>query len=197
MLLRKSRHGEESRRALRSCPPSMESKAGSKFLFYLATLSKSRFTFFRTHSRGTAALEFGLAVPLLALLLTAIVEIGFSMYQAMQANYAAEAGLAYAAKNGWDSSGIASAATGSTGLSGMTATPTQFCGCASYTGLATATCGATCSGGGTAGQYIRNQRLAHAHVDHRHDGFRPAVQLLGAIDPEAELAPWRRDRISM
>ena len=104
--------------------------------------------------RGTAALEFGLAVPLLALLLTAIVEIGFSMYQAMQTNYAAEAGLAYAAKNGWDSSGIASAATGSTGLSGMTATPTQFCGCPSSTGIATVTCGATCSGGQTAGQYI-------------------------------------------
>ena len=147
--------------------------------------------------RGTAALEFGLAVPLLALLLTAIVEIGFSMYQAMQANYAAEAGLAYAAKNGWDATGIASAVTGSTGLSGMTATPTQFCGCPTYTGLTAATCGDTCSGGQTAGQYIRIQRLPHTHVDHRHDGFRPAVQLLGAIDPEAKLAPWRKYRISM
>ena len=105
--------------------------------------------------RGTAALEFGLAAPLLALLITAIVEIGFSMYQAMQANYAAEAGLAYAAKNGWNSTGIASAATGSTGLSGMTATPTQFCGCPSSTGIATATCGTTCSSGQTAGQYIK------------------------------------------
>jgi Flp pilus assembly protein TadG len=105
--------------------------------------------------RGTAALEFGLAVPLLAILLTAIVEIGFSMYQAMQTNYAAEAGLAYAAKNGWDATGIASAVTGSTGLSGMTATPTQFCGCSSYTGIANATCGTTCSSGQTAGQYIK------------------------------------------
>ncbi len=99
--------------------------------------------------RGTAALEFGLAVPLLAILITAIVEIGFSMYQAMQVNYAAEAGLAYAAKNVWDSTGIASAATGSTGLSGMTATVTRFYGCSGYTGIG------TCPMGQTAGQYIK------------------------------------------
>jgi hypothetical protein len=99
--------------------------------------------------RGTAALEFGLAVPLLALLLTAIVEIGFGMYQAMQVNYAAEAGLAYAAKNGWDSTGIASAATSSTGLPGVTATPTQFYGCPSPTGIG------ACPAGQTAGQYIK------------------------------------------
>ena len=105
--------------------------------------------------RGTAALEFGLAVPLLAIIITAIVEIGFGMYQAMQVTYAAEAGLAYAAKNGWDSTAIASAATSSTGLSGMSATPTQFCGCPSSTGIATVACGATCSSGQTAGQYIK------------------------------------------
>ena len=109
----------------------------------------------RRACRGTAALEFGLAVPLLALLITAIVEIGFSMYQAMQVTYAAEAGLAYAAKNGWDSAGITSAAVNSTGLSGMSASPTQFCGCPSATGIATATCGTTCASGDTAGQYIK------------------------------------------
>jgi Flp pilus assembly protein TadG len=109
----------------------------------------------RRACRGTAALEFGLAVPLLALLITAIVEIGFSMYQAMQVTYAAEAGLAYAAKKGWDSTGIANAATSSTGLSGMSSSPTQFCGCPSATGIATATCGTTCSSGDTVGQYIK------------------------------------------
>ena len=114
----------------------------------------------RRHAqRGTAALEIALAVPLLVLLLTAVIEIGFAMYQAMQVNFAAEAGLAYAAKNGWDSAGITSAATGSSGLSGMSSTASQFCACPSATGLANATCGATCSSGSgsplLAGQYIQ------------------------------------------
>jgi Flp pilus assembly protein TadG len=104
---------------------------------------------------GTAALEFGLAIPLLALLVTGIVEIGFSMYQAMQATYAAEAGLAYAAMNGWSSRGITSAATNATGLSGMTATATQFYGCPSATALVTATSGTTCASGSAPGQYIK------------------------------------------
>ncbi len=103
---------------------------------------------------GTAALEFGLAIPFLAILVTGIVEIGFSMYQAMQVTYAAEAGLAYAAKKGWDSTGITNAAVNSTGLSGMSVTPTQFCGCPSATALTNATCGTTCTSGDTAGQYI-------------------------------------------
>ena len=104
---------------------------------------------------GTAALEFGLAIPFLAILVTGIVEIGFSMYQAMQVTYAAEAGLAYAAKKGWDSTGITNAAVNSTGLSGMSVTPTQFCACPSATGLTTATCSTTCSSGNEAGQYIK------------------------------------------
>jgi len=104
---------------------------------------------------GTAALEFGLAIPFLAILVTGIVEIGFSMYQAMQVTYAAEAGLAYAAKNGWDSTGITNAAVNSTGLSGMSVAPTQFCGCPAASGLTTATCGTTCTSGNEAGQYIK------------------------------------------
>ncbi|MGO9486907.1 MAG: TadE/TadG family type IV pilus assembly protein [Rhodomicrobium sp.] len=105
--------------------------------------------------KGTAALEFGLAIPFLAVLVTGIVEVGFSMYQAMQVTYAAEAGLACAAKNGWNASSIESAATGATGLTGMTATATQFCGCPSTTAIATATCGTACASGYTAGQYIK------------------------------------------
>jgi Flp pilus assembly protein TadG len=104
---------------------------------------------------GMAALEFGLAVPLLVILLTAIAEIGFSMYQAMQVVYAADAGLAYAAKNGWDSSGITTAAQNATGLSGMSATPTQYCGCPTATGITPATCSSTCASGNTAGQYVK------------------------------------------
>ncbi len=119
-------------------------------------LGKSRYgKAVRRALAGTAALEFGLAIPFLAILVTGIVEIGFSMYQAMQVTYAAEAGLAYAAKKGWDSTGITNAAVNSTGLSGMSVTPTQFCGCPAASGLTTATCGTTCTSGNEAGQYIK------------------------------------------
>jgi Flp pilus assembly protein TadG len=119
-------------------------------------LGKSRKGKGRRRARaGLAALEFGLAVPLLVLILTAIAEIGFGMYQAMQVAYAADAGLAYATKNGWDSAGITNAAQISTDLSGINATPAQFCGCPSASGIAIATCGTTCASGSTAGQYIK------------------------------------------
>jgi Flp pilus assembly protein TadG len=109
----------------------------------------------RRTRRGTAALEFGLAVPLLAVLVTAIVEIGYTVYQAMQVNYAAEAALGYAAKHGWDATGIANTATNASGLSGASVTPSQYCACPSATGLANATCGTACSSGSAAGQYIK------------------------------------------
>jgi Flp pilus assembly protein TadG len=105
--------------------------------------------------KGVAALEFGLAVPLLAVLITAIVEIGYSMYQAMQVAYVAESGLGYAQKYGWKSSDIARSAANSTSLSGVTVTPTQYCACPSASGLATAACGSSCSSGSAAGQYIK------------------------------------------
>jgi hypothetical protein len=40
------------RKMARAYPLLMESKAGSKFLFYRASLSENRFTLFRTHSGG-------------------------------------------------------------------------------------------------------------------------------------------------
>ncbi len=87
--------------------------------------------------------------------LTAIVEIGFSVYQAMQVNYAAEAGLGYAAKYGWKSSDIQNNVKNATKLSGLTVTPSQFCACPGATGLVTATCGTNCTSGLAAGQYIK------------------------------------------
>lgn len=103
---------------------------------------------------GTAAIEFGLAIPMLAILLAGIIEVGFSMYQAMQATYAAEAGLFYAAKNGWNATGIENAAVNAASLRGISANATQFCGCPGATGIAAATCGSTCASGFQAGQYI-------------------------------------------
>ncbi len=109
----------------------------------------------RRDRKGTAAIEFGIAIPLLAILVTGIVEIGFSIYQAMQVTVAAEAGLFYAAKNGWSPTGIENAAVNATPLSGMSATATQSCGCPSSTGIAmVASCTAICPSGSLPSQYI-------------------------------------------
>ena len=111
----------------------------------------------RARRRGTAAMEFGLAIPFLLILLVGTVEIGFATYEAMQVYNSAEAGALYAAKNGFDATAISGAVVSATSLSGITASPApaQFCGCPSASGVVTATCGATCSSGGTAGTYVR------------------------------------------
>lgn len=108
--------------------------------------------------RGVAAVEFGLAVPFLTVLLLAITELGLGAYQAMRVADAAEAGALYAAKYGFDSSGIQAAVVNAAGTaSGVTASPApvQFCGCPDTSGIGVVSCSSTCSDGGTPGTYIR------------------------------------------
>jgi Flp pilus assembly protein TadG len=111
----------------------------------------------RAGRRGTAAIEFALAIPILLIVLVGTVEIGFAVYEAMQLYNSAEAGALYASKYGFDAGGIANSVTGATGLKGITASPAPvtFCGCPSAGGVVTATCGATCVSGGVAGTYVR------------------------------------------
>ena len=49
----------------------------------------------RRDRRGTAALEFGLAVPLLLTLIVGLTETGMAAFEAMQVKNAAEAGVVY------------------------------------------------------------------------------------------------------
>jgi len=127
-------------------------------------MSKARFARapLRLGTAGSAAIEFGLCAPLLLILLTGVVEIGRAMYGAMQAQSAVEAGMVYAAKNGWDATGIAAAVVNSTGSKAIAATPapTQFCACPSATSLLTTSCSVMCADGSAPGQYIQiNARL--------------------------------------
>jgi hypothetical protein len=116
-----------------------------------------RFTAIRRDERASTAIEFGLFVPLLVILLVGIFEIGFAMYGAMQVHNAAEAGLIYAAKKGWDQAGIAGAVVSSSGSSQIQASPapSKFCGCPSVSGVQSLACNAKCANGDTPGEYIR------------------------------------------
>lgn len=82
------------------------------------------------------------------------------MYQAMQVNAAAEAGMIYVLKNGFDPadvSGVTAAVVNATGATGVTATPapTQFYGCAESGGIVETTEDSTCSDGSTSRPYVR------------------------------------------
>jgi len=121
----------------------------------------------RKMRRGNAAVEFAVAAPLLLTMLAGVVDVGFGLFEAMQAQNAAETGALYASRHGWDQAGIIAAVTGATNVTGISATPapTQFCGCASASGVTQAACTATCSGGGAPGLYVQvNATLAHQHI---------------------------------
>src|SRR5260370_37518014 len=60
---------------------------------------------------GVAAVEFGIVVPILMLMVVATADIGVGLYSKMQVEDAAQAGAAWAIKNGFDASAISNAVT--------------------------------------------------------------------------------------
>src|SRR4051794_34109950 len=104
---------------------------------------------------GVAAVEFGIIVPILVLMVVATADIGMGFYRKMQVEDAAQAGAAWATKNGFDANLISTAVTSATSAPGISVSPApvQFCGCASGSSVSEVTCGTTCSGGTLAGTY--------------------------------------------
>jgi len=110
----------------------------------------------RRRKDGAAAVEFAVALPLLAGILLPMLDIGMATYQEMQVIDAAQAGADYALEHGWNSTAIQSAVTNATNLAGVSASPSpsNFCGCPSGSAVASATCGSTCASGLVAGSYV-------------------------------------------
>jgi Flp pilus assembly protein TadG len=107
--------------------------------------------------KGTAAVEFGMIATFLCFLLLGSIDFGMGYWEQIQVGNAARAGADYAILNGYNQTNIANAVTSATGLSSIVATPapSESCGCPSASGgIVAATCGASCSGGGTAGEYV-------------------------------------------
>lgn len=107
-------------------------------------------------TRGVAAIEFGLMIPVLSLMVVSVTDIGLAVYRKMQVEDAAQAGAQYAISHGFDTSGISSAVTSATNSTAITASPppVQFCGCPTSTGVSTVSCGTVCTGGVQAGTYM-------------------------------------------
>jgi Flp pilus assembly protein TadG len=118
----------------------------------------------RRSESGTAAIEFAILAPLLALIFVGMADLGYLMYQAMQLNSAVESGTLYIT-NGVSSSATAPIVTAMQQTGAVTGTPTATCfyGCPNGTsGIASqpGTCGSgsstsTCSNGYPPGQYFK------------------------------------------
>lgn len=103
---------------------------------------------------GTAAAEFGLTVPMLALMVVAVADIGLGVVRKMQVEDAVQLGAAYAVVHGFDASAISAIVTGGNSTISASPPPTLFCGCAAGSSVTAVDCGSTCPGGATAGRYV-------------------------------------------
>ncbi|MEN3350938.1 MAG: hypothetical protein V7632_4573 [Bradyrhizobium sp.] len=129
--------------------------AGGECLSRRRDISRRVFGRFSKDRRGAAAVEFGVLVPLLALMAVSVTDLGLAIYRKMQVENAAQAGVEYAIAHGFDVNAITAAVVNATNNTTITATPapTKYCGCATSSGVSSATCGATCPGGRLAGTY--------------------------------------------
>ncbi|HEV2551365.1 MAG TPA: TadE family protein [Stellaceae bacterium] len=92
---------------------------------------------------GNAAVEFAIIAPVLVGLLVPVADYGLYIYDQMQLNLAAQAGMEYAARNGWAPAGIQQAAVNASpalSLTVQSVTPSQFCGCPSGNTIAQQNC---------------------------------------------------------
>ncbi|HYS49085.1 MAG TPA: TadE family protein [Xanthobacteraceae bacterium] len=105
--------------------------------------------------RGSAAIEFSIAAPVMAAIFVPLIDLGMGLYRQMQVQDAAQAGAQYAMAHGWNGSAIQSAVTGATALTvSATPAPSKACGCPSEGAIAAAACGAACPDGRAAGTYV-------------------------------------------
>ncbi|QDW40181.1 pilus assembly protein [Bradyrhizobium sp. KBS0727] len=104
---------------------------------------------------GAVAVEFGFLVPVLALMVVAVIDIGLGVYRKMQVEDAAQAGVQYAIMHNFDANAISDAVTSATNSTAVAASPlpVSFCGCATGSSISTVSCGTTCPGGALAGTY--------------------------------------------
>jgi len=102
---------------------------------------------------GTAAVEFGVVVPMLALMVLAVSDLGLGLARKMQVENAVQLGSSYAVVRGFDASAISAIVTGDSSISASPA-PALYCGCATGSGISAVACGSTCPNGAMAGTYV-------------------------------------------
>ena len=124
----------------------------------------------RAPPRGVALVEFGLAAPILIVLIIGVVDFGLAFYAGLQVEGSAAAGAQYASRHSWDCNAIQNIVINTGNYSGIIApAPQQVCGCPGTGALApfvsapttlsvcpatpTTTCSGICSDGTPVGTY--------------------------------------------
>lgn len=97
----------------------------------------------RTNLQGNALVELALLLPVVAVLLTGIIDFGFMARDAIALNAAARAGAQYGFANPTDGTGIQTAALDASSLASSNLTVTEACQC--YDGAAVS-CAGPCTG---------------------------------------------------
>ena len=108
---------------------------------------KKRIRNFIAATRGNALLELGFAAPIIAIVLTGLLDIGSMAYDTMSLQNAARVGAQYGMKHPTDTAGITQAVTSATGLKAdnLTVTTNNFCECGDGSSV---TCGGVCADSG-------------------------------------------------
>ena len=124
-------------------------------------------------TRGQAAVELALSVPLLLMMFLVVVETGRAFYIAISVSNAARAGVQYGSQNlstAADNAGMqAAAANDAPNIVGMTTTATHFCQCANGTA-------STCLSTDCAGSH----RLLYTQVN-TSAPYTPLVNFMGIL----------------
>jgi Flp pilus assembly protein TadG len=100
---------------------------------------------------GNMMIEFALALPILALLLVGLLDLGRYSLQKSAMLQGARAGAQYGILDYSNDAKVNTTAQNATGLTGVTASTRWFCECVSGTEVA---CTTTCSGGATIKRYV-------------------------------------------
>lgn len=114
---------------------------------------------------AVAATEFAISAGALALMMMGVYDYGNSAWHKLQVHNAVRAGSAWAAYHGFDAAKIDTVVTTASNYPAITASPapTQVCGCPGTTGVTEVACGTACTGGVTAGKYVRVSARADYH----------------------------------
>lgn len=116
--------------------------------------------------RGMAAVEFGLAAPLLLAALSPVIDVGLAFSQQIRLNQAADAGTQYASSNPYNSgtwaTNVSNAVTNATTLALTPTVGSETCGCPNSNNTAIVTsgygtppsCTGSCSDGSSPGYYV-------------------------------------------
>lgn len=109
---------------------------------------------FQRSQEGNIAVEFALTLPVVALLLTAMIDVGIPLLRMFDLQAAADAAGSYSLVRPDDDTGIVAAAENATTLTAadFAVTLDRFCGCGD---AGSVSCSATCSESGLrAGRYV-------------------------------------------